>query len=61
MKSFLKTYLTVLGIVLGIFAFGGLLFWGLTKLFGDNGPAVAFFIIIALFLSFGITSAIENN
>jgi hypothetical protein len=61
MKSFLKTYLIVLGVISGIAAFIALMFWGLSQLFGEYGPTIGFAIIVISILSFAITSAIENG
>jgi Zn-dependent protease with chaperone function len=61
MSSFLKTYLAVAGIISGIFLFFGLLFWALSKVFGENGPVISFAIILIIILSFCITAAIERG
>ena len=61
MNSFLKTYGVVLGILFGIFAFFGLLVWGLTQLIGEWGPLFAFAIFVILALGFAITCVIENG
>jgi hypothetical protein len=60
-KDFLKTYSIVAGILLGILAFVGLLFWGLNRLFGDFGFLIGFSILMVLIIAFGITASIENG
>lgn len=62
MSSFLKTYLKVFS-VLSIIALSiFLLFWGLTQLLGDNnGPFVAFIILVVSLISFLLTLVFENS
>jgi hypothetical protein len=61
MKSFFKTYLAVFGILSGIVAVIGLLFWGASQLFGTNGSIIAGIALVIIILSFGLTVSIENN
>lgn len=60
MKSFLKTWFVVFSIISGILLFFGLLFWSLSKIFGENGVPIGFAITMAFILSLFVAAAIES-